>query len=442
MKDLIYCIGANHRTANLELRETFFIDRDILQGILQDLCVRFNFAELLVLSTCNRFEIIVIPKMQIEQPHEFLIQVWIELQRQAKAENSKITAGDKLQNKTYCLAGDKAVQHLFRVASSLDSLIPGETQITGQFRDAVALASECDTLGTILSRLSQEALATAKKVRSQTNIGKNTVSISHSAVSLAKRMFQNLSECRFLIVGTGEMGRVAAEYAWSYNPKKLTIANRTIENANQVANQIASSNERISVIHIDDIQNSLREVDVVITATGSSNYIITEEMIKKLRKVESINTPLFLVDIAMPRNIDPNCSLFDDVYLFDIDDLKQVVDQNLEDRKIACAQAESFITDATEIFGQWLKTQKLAPLMEAWRDHVSSTLQRESQKTLSKELFVNLTNEQKKGLNAMLDSITSKLTSDLAQSLRTSPPEEALKLAQSIGQVFGLYKTR
>jgi glutamyl-tRNA reductase len=285
-----------------------------------------------------------------------------------------------------------------------------------------------------MTRLSQEAITAAKKLRSQTDIGRRTVSISHTAVSLAKRMFHDLTACRFLIIGTGEMGRVAAEYAHSYNPKNLIIANRTVSKAQVIAQSLG----RETVFGLDELPSLLKQVDVVIVATASHEYIVTHEMILNLRRSESIKTPLFLIDIAMPRNIDPACSTADDVYLFDIDDLKQVIDQNKTERQNAAMQGEEIVVQAAQVFCQWVATQKLVPVMEAWRQHVATTLSREAQKTLAKDIFSQLNSDQRKALEQMFDSITAKLSGDLSQSLRNAPGDEALILAKSVGQIFGL----
>lgn len=432
MKERIFCLGANHKTASIGLRESIYLDRNILGASLQFIFKKHQFQELLILSTCNRFELIGLVDDSFQKSHDDFLEIWIDLQRYAKP--GLPVSKEVLTKSTYWLTGTAAIHHLFMVASSLDSLVPGETQITGQFKGAVQAAFEGQTIGPVLNRLSQDAMNIAKKVRTQTDIGKRTVSISHAAVSLAKRVFEDLSTCRFLIIGSGEMARVAAEYAKTYNPRGLVIANRSVSKAHDLATHVGATDS----CGLEDLKNVITNIDIVISATSAASFILTKDAIQSAQNKRSSSSPLFLVDIALPRDIEPACSTLDDVYLFDIDDLKQVVDENIHERLRSAATATEYIDHATATFCHWIDRQKFVPIMEAWRAHVLQTLEREVQKTLSKDIFAALDEKQKEAISVMIESATSKLTADLAQSLRTASTDEAHTLARSVGHIFGL----
>lgn len=430
MSAQIFCIGANHRTADIEHREGFFLPPEELIDALPLVQQKHRLVELLVLSTCNRFELLGV--YLEETPPQDPLSLWEDIH--SYSSHSPHHERPLLERMTYRLLGEDAIRHAFMVASSLDSLVPGETQITGQFRDAVELAQKAKTLGPVLSRLSQEAIAAAKKVRSQTSIGQRTVSISHAAVTLAKRMFHDLSHCRFLIIGSGEMARVSAEHALSYKPKHLRIANRTSSKAYELAQHLGNSEG----YGLENLPKLLAQSDVVIVATSAAHHIVTRQMVKSCLKDRDNNQPLFLVDISMPRNIEPDCRNYDDVYLFDIDDLKQVVDQHLSERHAAAAEAAVIIDQASSGFRQWLSTQELNPILEAWKVHVQETLAREAKKTLSKDIFQSLDERQQRAIQDMLHAITARLSSDLASGLKKTAVHEAHQFAKSIHRIFSL----
>lgn len=428
MSPRIFCVGANHRTAGIGEREAFYLSNEALMQVLPTIRERHELKELMVLSTCNRFELIGVTHGDDQQDPQDSIDAWIDLHAEA-ASTAKIDRAG-LARVAYHLHDEDAVRHAFRVASSLDSMIPGETQITGQFKDALQVAQNAQTLGPLLGRLGQEALATAKKVRSQTNIGAKTVSISHAAVALAKRMFKDLSECRFLIIGAGEMARVAAEHAASYKPRSIIVANRTEARAYELIQHLGMGDAHGLV----NLPHLLSHADVVIAATGSESYVVTSEMIHKAIKERDDGSSLFLVDIALPRNIDPGCAEFDDVYVFDLDDLKQVIDQNLSQRHEAALQAGVLIDQATSGFSEWLSTLSITPAIAKWRSHILATLNREASKTLGREVFAGVTDLQRVALDAMLQAATTKLTGDLAQLLRKSNPEQSAVVASALLQ--------
>lgn len=429
----IFCIGANHKTADIVHREGFFLSSESLEIALPFVQRKHQLVELIVLSTCNRFELLGV-SLEENAAHQRLdpVAMWLDLHEVARGR--ALLDRSALERMTYNLKGLDAVKHAFMVASSLDSLIPGETQITGQFKEAISLAQKAQTLGPVLGRLSQEAMTAAKKVRSQTSIGQRTVSISHAAVTLAKRMFHDLSDCRFLILGAGEMARMAAEHAKSYQPKQICIANRTTSRAYELAQHIGSSEG----FGLEELEILISQADVVIAATASQTPVITTSILKEAMKQRDSSRPLFLVDISLPRNIESACRNFDDTYLFDIDDLKQVVDHHLSERQAAAVEASVIIDHATNVFGQWLATQDVTPVMEAWKLHVKGTLEREAGKTFAKDLFQGLDPKQRRAIADMVEAMTSRLSSDLAQGLRKANQEDAFTFATSMRRFFGL----
>jgi glutamyl-tRNA reductase len=412
-------------------RESFVLTPESLAKALPVAQKKHQLQELFILSTCNRFEVIGTQEARTPS-HQELIQLWLDLHQEAGGTNT--LDAEELGQITYHLSDQDVIKHAFRVASSLDSLIPGETQITGQFRDAVALATNAKTMGPVLQRMSQEAIATAKRVRSQTSIGRRTVSIGHAAVGLAKRMFSDLSQCRFLILGAGEMARTAVEHAKSFHPKQIIIANRTAARAVELSQHLGINHG----FGLDDLPALVAQSDVVIAATSAQSTILGPTHLEKALNLRNPKKPLFLVDISLPRNIDPLCATFENTYLFDIDDLKQVVDKNIHLRQEAADEASTIIEESVLAFNKWLEMQILSPTLSAWRDHVFTTLERELQKTTSKDLFSSLNSKQMSALRSMIDAVTSRLAADLASGLKRRSAQEAAHLSSELMRCFNL----
>ena len=407
-------MGANHRSAPLELREKLYIPEDQLGHVLVKAREKFEFLELAALSTCNRFEI-----MGVLGPQHNLDDVCFETYRflQDEVQNSRHLAKYDLRDNLYLYHDSAAIQHIYRVASSLDSLVVGETQITGQFKDAINLALKAKTLGPLLSRLSQEALATAKKVRSQTQIGERHVSISHAAIDLAKKVFGDLSKHDFLVVGAGEMARIAVQHIKSYNPKSVKIANRSLKRANDLVAEVGIG----SSYQFDEIQNLLTTSDIVISSTSAAHPVIDVGMVKRAQSKRR-GRPMILVDIALPRDIETAIGDLEDVYLFDIDDLQQVVSDNLEERRKAALEAETLIEGNVIFFEKWLKTLTVKPALSGFRGYLDNLLIQELEKTIGKSLFQSLDDKQRASLEAMMKSIAGKMSGDASRMVKT-PPE-------------------
>jgi glutamyl-tRNA reductase len=430
-KPQLFCLGASHKTAAIEFREELYLNDEQLLFALPPTLQKFRFRELAALSTCNRFEMFGVLDPSLERNEE-IISAYVEMQR--LAEKKLPVDIDKIRASTYLLHGSDAIRHIFSVAASLDSLIVGETQITGQFKNALAIAKEATTLGSTLDRLGQEALSAAKKVRNQTSISERTVSISHAALDIAKRVFRNLAERKILIIGAGEMGQVAAQYAANYHPVELFIANRTIPHAQTLVQKLGVGR----AYGLDSLPDLIREADIVISATGSPGLVLELEMVERAVK-QRRGRPLFMVDIALPRDIAPGIGELSETYLFDIDDLKQVVDDNKEQRQLAAKDAEVIIQDVTNQFVQWLDTHSVKPALAEFREYLNNLIEQESAKTLSKEVFSNLSDKQRALLTGLMESLATKVSGDASRNINSALAGQTREqLAAALKSLFSI----
>jgi glutamyl-tRNA reductase len=384
--------------------------------------------ELAVLSTCNRFELYgVCPK---DYPAEQLVKILGKLQELDKGASAFPL--DQLRNFTYTHTGRNAIHHLFAVAASVDSLVVGETQITGQFKRSLQLASDAKTLGPLLHRLGQEALATAKKIRNQTDIGRQTVSISHAAIELAAKIFGDISEHHVLLVGAGEMARVAGQHVLRYQPKSLSIANRTVENAEKLVTELQFG----KAFALEELSDLLVTSDIVICSTSSQQLVITSPLMRQTFAARR-GKPQILIDISIPRNIDPKCSEIGDLYLFDVDDLQQVVASHADERHQAARQAIGIIDEQADALLRWWDALSLKPVLAAFNQYLQRLSEQEFQRTKSKEIMKNLSDGQNEAINALLASITNKIAADVGRTLMQPPSSiSQLHVAESLKAIM------
>ncbi len=336
----IYAVGVNFKTAPVEVREKLACKKEELKDLLVDLKTLSGVEELCILSTCNRVEIYTYAQ-------ETALRTLVDLFVKRKGfENAK----------TYMFTyeGEEAVFHIFRVASSLDSMVVGEPQIVAQFKEAFGEAKSAGTLGKILSRLFEKALRASKRVRTETAIGRNAVSVSYAAVELAKKIFGDLKNARVLLVGAGEMGELAANYLKRLG-SQIFITNRTYERALQLAQKLEGN-----ALRFEELPNYLHTMDIVIVSTGAPNYVITKELVSKAMKRRAYE-PVFVIDISVPRNVDPQVGKIEEVFLYDIDDLKDVVEKNLKDRLKEAKKADIILWDEVKKFSLWLESLKAEP---------------------------------------------------------------------------------
>lgn len=392
MKQEIYLTGINHRTAQVSIRECFAISKENhYQNIFfqQDRKVD----EVIILSTCNRVEILAVADRD-ESIHPYLLEQWTKLCGQPS---------NILPQYTYNYSGEQAVRHLFTVASSLDSMILGEPQILGQLKAAYRDAVQNKTTGTILNRLVHKAFSVAKRVRTETDIASSAVSISYAAVELAKKIFGNLEHLQAMLIGAGEMAELAATHLLSAGVQNILIANRTFANAEELAEKLKGQ-----AVRFENLSECLDTVDIIISSTGASTTILEAPMIQKVMRRRK-NRPMFLIDIAVPRDIDPAVNSLDNVYLYDIDDLKDVVQENMQTRQDAALQAQKIVAEETEKFLLWQQGLDIKPTIVNLLEKAEELAYREIKKSSKQILTCQDENEIQTVLETLALSIARKI---------------------------------
>ncbi|MBB5191365.1 glutamyl-tRNA reductase [Silvimonas terrae] len=342
-------LGVNHETAPLSVRERLAFSPTELQTLLPGLVAQPGVTEAAIISTCNRTELYC----NARDPHALL--EWYAASRGRKAED--------LNHYLYVHAGPDAAKHTFRVAAGLDSMVLGETQILGQLKDAERQARESGSLGVLLNGLFQRAFQVAKDVRTQTRIGSASVSMAAAGVKLAERIFPSVSECNVLFVGAGEMIELCATYFCAEKPKKMAVANRTLARGELLAQQHGGE-----AILLTDIADRLHEFDIVVSSTASPLPVIGKGMIERALKQRK-RRPIFIVDLAVPRDVEPEAAELADVYLYTVDDLSEVVRQGVSARQGEVVAAEALISDHVSEFNHWLASRELVPTIRDLRDH-------------------------------------------------------------------------
>jgi glutamyl-tRNA reductase len=345
-------LGLNHTTAPLSLREKVAFPGDALRDAVADLRrqLKVIVPESAILSTCNRTEIYCATPDPRDAQAE--IARWM-------ADRNALGGPSQLEPHLYARPNDQAVRHAFRVASGLDSMVLGEPQILGQMKDAARVAQEADALGTHLHQLFQRTFAVAKEVRSHTEIGAHSVSMAAAGVRLAQRLFEDLRQTSVLFVGAGEMIELAATHFVAQHPKRITVANRTAERAQKLAQRFGASAQKLA-----DLPETLAEHDIVVSCTASSLPIIGLGMVERALKARR-HRPIFMIDLAVPRDIEPEVSRLDDVFLYTVDDLGKLVQAGIENRQAAVAQAEAIIETRVDAFMHWLSARQAVPVIRA-----------------------------------------------------------------------------
>jgi glutamyl-tRNA reductase len=316
----------------------------------------------------------------------------------------------------YTYIDQEAVKHLFRVGCSLDSMVVGEPQILGQVKDAYRQATEAKTSGVILNRLLHKSFSVAKKVRTETRIGSSAVSISYAAVELAKKIFQDLKGKIALLIGAGEMAELAAEHLLSNGVERIVVANRTLERALALAKRF-----RGTTVSWEELAEELRRVDIIISSTGSPELILNAEQVKQRMRARR-NRPLFFIDIAVPRDIDPDINRIDNVYLYNIDDLQGIVEINRADRLKEAARAEHIISAEALKFDGWLRTLEVVPTIVSLREKAEQIREAEMQKTLSQ--LNSLSAEEIEAIQVLTQSVAKKLLHDPILFLKRTSTRE------------------
>lgn len=407
----------NHKTATVDVREKLALACRIKAHPLHLLPHLQYVNELFMLSTCNRVEFLFTCDCIDEAIGEVKQLMMSHLE-----EDSPI----RLETYIYSLCNLDAVEHLFRVASSLDSMVVGEPQILGQIKTAYREAAECKTVGVVLNRLLHKTFSVAKRVRSETMIGSYAVSISYAAVELARKIFGELQDKSVLLIGAGEMAELAAEHFIAQRVRQVIVANRTLERAVELAKQFKA--DTIPFAHILD---SLKKVDIVLTSTGSPDPIIRYQDIKN-RMRERRNKPLFFIDIAVPRDVEAKVNEVDNVYVYDIDDLKGVVDMNLVERKKEAERAEHIVAEETLKFQEWLSTLDVVPTIIALRKKAETIRQNELCKTFTH--LPHLSENDRRSIEVLTEAIVKKMLHDPILFLKKKANRDSKPLFVDVAQ--------
>jgi len=392
MEQKICLVGLNHRTAPVEIREKYALDRSGNRD-LPLLHSGSPLREVLVFSTCNRVEIVAAGSPEPETDRR-IMTAWAEHCGRETEE---------LARYAYVHHDLKAVEHLFKVTSSLDSMVIGEPQILGQIKEAYKKALEEGTAGVVVNRLLHKAFSVAKRIRTETRIAQSAVSISYAAVELAKDIFADLSMRRAMLIGAGEMAELAASHLLEAGIKELLVTNRTFARAKEMAGRF----EAIPV-PFAELFDTLSQVDIVISSTGSSRTIIQAGDMHQVLKARKFS-PMFFIDIAVPRDIDPDLNRLDNVYLYDIDDLKGVVEENLNRRKEEAELAQEIVEQEVASFESWLKSLDLAPTIKDLMQQAEDLADKELRKTLKRMNPEDLTPEVRQAMETLARSVGKKL---------------------------------
>ena len=345
----LFTLGINHRTAPLEVRERLAFHAEELRRALADLTDGGRVHEAAILSTCNRTELYV----EADTPQAAID--WLGGYRRLP--------GAEIEPYLYTHPDGEAVRHAFRVASGLDSMVLGEPQILGQMKEAVRIAREAGTLGATLDKLFQNTFAVAKDVRSRTAIGSNIVSLAAAAVRLAERIFERIADQNVLFIGAGEMIELCATHFSAKNPKQIVVANRTIDRGRELAERFGAT-----AIRLEDVGERLAQFDIVVSCTASQLPIIGLGLVERAIRLRR-HRPIFMVDLAVPRDVEVEVGELDDVFLYTVDDLAQVVESGIESRQSAVGDAEAIVSERVGGFLNWLQTRENVPVIRALRDH-------------------------------------------------------------------------
>jgi glutamyl-tRNA reductase len=412
----LYALGLNHQTAPLAIRErvVFHVER-IYEALAE---IKRSFArEAAILSTCNRTELYVAG----EDPATEAPQLSRWLARYHRFEP------DGLSPYLYTLPREQAVRHVFRVAAGLDSMVLGEPQILGQMKEAARAAESAGTLGTLLHKLFQRSFAVAKEVRSTTQLGAQSVSMAAAAVKLAARIFPSLKDQRVLFIGAGEMIELCATHFAAQGPARITVANRTRERAEKLAHRFNGQ-----AIELRTLADHLHEHDIVVSCTASSLPILGKGLVERALRARR-RRPIFMVDLAVPRDIEPEAAELDDVFLYTVDDLGQIVNANMDARRSAVQQAEAIIDSQVGQFMHWMRSRENVPLIRALRGRADEARREELERALR---ALARGEEPAKVLEALSQSLVNKLMHAPTQALNQAAGDEQRALVGLLARLY------
>ncbi|HEX5865545.1 MAG TPA: glutamyl-tRNA reductase [Casimicrobiaceae bacterium] len=411
----LYALGLNHSTAPLKVRELVAFQIDTLGAALRDLLGQRKVKEAAILSTCNRTEVYFHGTETEPVVH------WLEgFHRVPRA---------SLAPYLYTLPQERAVPHAFRVASGLDSMVLGEPQILGQMKQAVKTAEAAGSLGLVLNRLFQRTFAVAKDVRTHTDIGSASISMAAAAIRLAERIFPSIAEQRVLLIGAGEMIDLCATHFAARQPKSITVANRTLERGAALASRV-----RADAITLNELPERLAQFDIIVTSTASSLPILGKGMLERAIKARR-HAPVFIVDLAVPRDVEPEAAELDDVFLYSVDDLANIVKDNLQIRVEAVGEAEAMIAVQAESFLRWLEGRTVVPTITALQKH--HDVLRAAELERARRLLANGTPADQV-LEQLARGLTHKFLHGPTQALNEAGEAERAELLAVLQRVYHL----
>lgn len=390
----ILAVGLNYRTAPVAVRERFAVAEAEMPEALGRLKATKSILECVIVATCNRTEIYaVVDRHNVCGYH---IRSFMEQWFGAPIQD--------FHSHLYIHEDDKAIEHLFRVTSGLDSMVVGETQILGQVRNAFLTAQEHKTTGTLFNMLFKQAVTMAKRAHAETSIGENAVSVSYAAVELGKRIFGSFAGKSVLIIGAGKMSELTAKHLHANGCGKVVVANRSLEGAQQLAEKFEGT-----ACTLVELEKQLAQADIVISSTGAAGYVLTSEQVEQVMKKRK-SRPLFMIDIAVPRDLDPTIMDVQNVFLYDIDDLEGIVESNMEQRRQEALKIEAMIVQEMADFDQWFKTLGLSPVIRALQEKAAH-VHEETMDSLFKKL-PDLSEREVKVIRKLTKSIVNQMMHD------------------------------
>jgi len=413
----LYVIGVNHTTAPVQIREHVAFNSEHLGAALRELTAQ-HATEAAILSTCNRTELYC----YTDNPEKPIS--WLSHYHKLDAQH--------IQPYLYTLPQNEAVKHAFRVASGLDSMVLGEAQILGQFKDSVRIAQDAGTLGTLLHKLFQRTFEVAKEVRTNTEIGANSISMSAAAVKLAQRIFGDIKNQKILFIGAGEMISLCADHFAAQKPKSVVIANRTIARGEALAQKLQAQQINAQAIYLHDLPTRFAEFDIVVTCTASQLPMIGLGMVESAIKTRK-HRPIFMVDLAVPRDIEAEVAQLDDVFLYTVDDLAQVVSDGMSNRQEAAVNAEMIVAARVENFMHWLKKRDSVPTIIALREQAEAVRKAEFEKALK---LIQKGESPEKALEMLSLALTNKFLHAPSHALNLAEGDAHEKLADTLKMLY------
>jgi glutamyl-tRNA reductase len=414
-------VGLSHKTAPVEVRERLAFNTDALRLALSSLVQKENISEAMILSTCNRVEVVA------EGPDDRFIREFL-------CDYHHIPT-DAVSKHLYSFKNTDAIRHVFRVTSSLDSMMVGEPQILGQVKEAFRIAADAGTIGMHLSALMNRAFAVAKKIRSETGISQSAVSISYAAVELARKIFGTLSGKTVMIIGASKMGELAAKHLKRAGASSVLVTNRTFERAVELAKVFEGA-----AVPFEHFTDHIDRADIVISSTGAPHFIITRAMGEQVIHRRK-NRPMFFIDIAVPRDIEPAVNEIDNAFLYDIDDLQQVVDSNLKDRMKEAHRAEEIIDLEVEAFCTKMQAREVVPTIVQLKDVLEKLRRDEIER--NRKLLKDLTPDQQAAIDQITSSLVNKiLHQPIAELKQAAHDPEGPEIIEIIRKIFNVKTTQ